>query len=138
MYYIELPETSAQVVNGHGVAYNLSTYHGPADLRTMTAAEVLAQIIDPCLQQGPITLKNVDFNLAAANIDKTKHHDLLNTKIQTLGFTQICAAMFMTNSAHDTGVVSEGKRREIAHRNRKSDSLVSGCRKVKPKIVLVT
>jgi len=94
MYYIELPETSAQVVNGHGVAYNLSTYHGPADLRTMTAAEVLAQIIDPCLQQGPITLENADFNLAAANIDTTKHRDLLNTKILTLGFTQICAAMF--------------------------------------------
>jgi hypothetical protein len=60
MYYIELPNTSAPMVNGHGAAYNLSTYHGPADLRTMTAAKVLAQIVDPCLQQGPITLENAD------------------------------------------------------------------------------
>jgi len=49
MYYIELPSTSAPMINGHGIAYNLSTYHGPADLRTMTVADVLAQIVDPCL-----------------------------------------------------------------------------------------
>ncbi len=94
MYYIELPITSVPMVNGHGVAYNLSTYHGPADLRTMTAANVLAQIVDPCLQMGPTTLKNADFNLAAANIDTTKHCDLLNSKILQLGFKQICTAMF--------------------------------------------
>jgi len=82
------------MINGHGVAYYLSTYHGIADLRTMTAANVLAQIVDPCLQMGPITLENADFNLAAANIDTTKHHDLLNSKILQLGFKQICAAIF--------------------------------------------
>jgi len=30
-------------------------------------------------------------------------------------------SMIVTNSAHDTGVVSEGERREIAHRNRWCD-----------------
>ena len=84
MYYIELPSTSVPMLNGHGVAYNLLTYHGPADLRTMTAAEVLTQIVNPCLQQGPITLENADFNLATANVDTTKHRDVLNTKILTL------------------------------------------------------
>ena len=82
------------MTNGHGIAYNLSTYHGPADLCTMTAANVLTQIVDPCLQMGPITLENADFNLAAANIDTTKHRDLLNSKILQLGFKQKCAAMF--------------------------------------------
>jgi len=43
---------------------------------------------------GPITLENADFNLAAANIDTTKHRDLLNSKILQLGLKQICAAMF--------------------------------------------
>ncbi len=57
MYYIELPNTIAPMINGNGIAYNLSTYHGPADIRTMTAAEVLTEIVDPCLQMGPITLK---------------------------------------------------------------------------------
>ena len=94
MYYIELPSTSTPMVNGHGIAYNLFTYHGPADIRTMTAANVLTQIVDPFLQMGPITLKNADFNLAAANIYICKHGDLLNSKILQLGFKQICAAMF--------------------------------------------
>ena len=39
----ELPIMSMPMINGHGGAYNLSTYHGIADLRTMTAADVLAQ-----------------------------------------------------------------------------------------------
>ena len=43
---------------------------------------------------GPITLENANFNLAAANIDTTKHRDLLNSKILQLGFKQICAAIF--------------------------------------------
>ena len=94
MYYIELPNTIAPMINGNGIAYNLSTYHGPADIRTMTAAKVLTKIVDPCLQMGPITLENADFNLAAANIDTSKHRDLLNSKILQLGFKQICAAMF--------------------------------------------
>jgi hypothetical protein len=94
MYYIELPNTIAPMINGNGIAYNLSTYHGPADIRTMTAAKVLTEIVDPCLQMGPITLKNADFNLAAANIDTSKHRDLLNSKILQLGFKQICDAMF--------------------------------------------
>jgi len=97
MYYIELPITSAPMTNGPGagVAYNLSTYHGPADLRTMTAAKVLDQILNPCLQMGPITIENAKFNLAAPNINTTKKHcDLLNSKILRLGFKQICAAMF--------------------------------------------
>jgi hypothetical protein len=81
MYYIELLITTIPLTNGAGGAYNLTTYHGPGDLRTMTAAKVLTQIVDPCLQQGPITLKNANFNLATANVDTTKHRDLLNSKI---------------------------------------------------------
>jgi hypothetical protein len=79
---------------GNSIAYNLSTYHGPADIRTMTAAEVLTEIVDPCLQMGPITLENADFNLAKANIDTSKHRDLRNSKTLQLGFKQICATMF--------------------------------------------
>jgi hypothetical protein len=94
MYYIELPNTIAPIINENGIAYNLSTYHGPADIHTMTATEVLAKIVDPCLQMGPITLENANFNLAAANINTSKHRDLLNSKILQLGFKQICAAMF--------------------------------------------
>jgi hypothetical protein len=94
MYYINLPITTIPMTNGAGGAYNLTTHHGPGNLRTMTAAKVLTQIVNPCLQQGPITLKNADFNLAAANVDTTKHRDLLNSKILQLGFKQICAAMF--------------------------------------------
>jgi hypothetical protein len=84
MYYIKLSITTIPMTNGAGGAYNLTTYHGPGNLRTMTAAKVLTQIIDPCLQQGPITLENANFNLAAANVDTIKHCDFLNSKILQL------------------------------------------------------
>jgi hypothetical protein len=94
MYYIELLNTIAPMINGSGIIYNLSTYHGPADICTITATKVLTEIVDLCLQMGPITLENANFNLTAANIDTSKHRDLLNSKILQLGFKQICAAMF--------------------------------------------
>jgi hypothetical protein len=34
-FYIELPQTSVQKTDGNGNAYNLLTFHGPVDLRTM-------------------------------------------------------------------------------------------------------
>jgi hypothetical protein len=39
-YYIELPQMSRQLLNGTGTAYNLLTFHGPSDLRTLSPAEI--------------------------------------------------------------------------------------------------
>jgi hypothetical protein len=37
MYYIELPQMLVNMTNGAGAAYALTSYHGPADITSMTA-----------------------------------------------------------------------------------------------------
>jgi hypothetical protein len=55
-YYIELLQTSWQLLNGTGTAYNLLTFHGPGDLRTLSPAAIQAQFLDVMFQDGPINL----------------------------------------------------------------------------------
>ena len=45
-YFIELPQTTRQLTNGAGSAYNLTTFHGTADLRTLTSQDIQAKILD--------------------------------------------------------------------------------------------
>ncbi len=41
-YYIELLQTSRQLINGTGTVYNLLTFHGAGDLWTLSPAEIQA------------------------------------------------------------------------------------------------
>jgi hypothetical protein len=68
-YYIELPQESRAMTNGNGGAYNLVSFLGINNLRTLTLLLVKANILDPCLQDGPVLLKASDFNLQNANTD---------------------------------------------------------------------
>jgi hypothetical protein len=72
----------------------LTTYHGPADITSMIAEQVLVDIINPCLQRGPISLSRADFNLQEVNIDSTTVKDQLINKILVLGYASICASVF--------------------------------------------
>jgi hypothetical protein len=94
MYYIGLPQTLVNMTNGTNVAYVLTTYHGPANINAMTTKQVLNNIINPCLQRGPITLSSTDFILQEANTDSTTIKDQLIDKILVLGFDSICALVF--------------------------------------------
>jgi hypothetical protein len=47
------------MINGNGVAYNLNSYLGPADLRTLTPYVVRTTILNPVLQDGPVFLEFV-------------------------------------------------------------------------------
>jgi hypothetical protein len=47
--YLELPQTTFAMVNGNNQAYNLTTWHGAADLATLTSDEVCTQILEPNL-----------------------------------------------------------------------------------------
>jgi hypothetical protein len=94
MYYIELPQTSVNMTNGAGAAYVLTTYHGPADITLMTAKQFLVNIINPCLQRGPISLSHANFNLQEANTDSTTVKDQLINKILVLGYASICTSVF--------------------------------------------
>jgi hypothetical protein len=68
-YYIELPQETHQVLDGHGAPRQLTTFHGPDDLRTLTVDQVHNTIIALVPQDGPIDLTEAAFNLATATID---------------------------------------------------------------------
>jgi hypothetical protein len=82
------------MVNRNNVAYNLTTWHGMADLSTLTAEEVRKQILEPCLQDRPIALCPANFKLGDTNIHTTAIMDTIHAKILKLGFKQICASIF--------------------------------------------
>jgi hypothetical protein len=71
-YYIELPQTSVQVQDGAGTAYNLLTFHGSADLCMMSPAAVQVQLFDVTFQDGPVDLQPSKFNLSSARTDSSK------------------------------------------------------------------
>ncbi len=93
-YYIELPQTTVVMQNGAGADYNLTTWHGAANLATLTPDQVRAQILEPCLHTGPITLGAVSFNLTDDQIDDTTCINLIHSKVLKLGFKQICKSIF--------------------------------------------
>jgi hypothetical protein len=52
-YYIKLPQWTVQLLNGHNVAYNLTSFLGAADLRTLLPLEIQHDILDETHQDGP-------------------------------------------------------------------------------------
>ncbi len=93
-FYLELPQTTVAMLN-KTVAYNLTTWHGAADLSKLTSKDVHTQILEPCLQDGHITLQPINFDLGNANIDTSAICEMIHAKILKLGFKQICASFFM-------------------------------------------
>ncbi len=93
-YYMELPQESRAMTNGAGAVYNLLSFLGVDDLRTLTPPEVKATILDPCLQDGPVLLKASDFNLQIANTDSTDISANIEHKILKLAWHQICTFVF--------------------------------------------
>ena len=55
-FYIELPQETRAMINGGGVAYNLTTYVGQADLWTLDTAQARSIILDVTYQPSPGTL----------------------------------------------------------------------------------
>jgi hypothetical protein len=93
-FHIKLLHSMVVMVNGAGANYNLTTWHGVADLCTLSPVQVHASILDPCLHDGPITLKAADFNLQDVQVDDTLIIEVIQAKILKLGFQQICASIF--------------------------------------------
>ena len=94
-YYIELPQTSVQVADSNGTAYNLLTFHGPADLRTMATADIQAQILDITLQDGPVDLIPSKFNLTSARTDSTEMRSDNESRIVRLASPTVLHTMFL-------------------------------------------
>ncbi len=82
------------MTNGNGRAYNLVSFLGINDLRTLTPPLFKANILDPCLQDGPVLLKVSNFNLQNANTDLTDISLDIKQKILKLAWHQICTSVF--------------------------------------------
>ena len=71
VYYLELPQSAAVVNDGHGNPRNLFTYHGPADLHTLSVEQIQSLILEPSHQDSPIGLSEAPFNVTNATVDDT-------------------------------------------------------------------
>ncbi len=89
-YYIELPQMTRAMVNGNNVAYNSMTFHGAADLCTLSPAKVKAQILDATLQDGPVELQPASFGLTHACTTGEALRAKIDSKILCLAFTTVC------------------------------------------------
>jgi hypothetical protein len=94
-YYIELPQTLRQLFNRQQTTYNLLTFHGLGDLRTLSPAEIQAQILDVTFQDGPVDLQPASFNLSSARTDSTESRSEIKAKILRLSFSMVCNALFL-------------------------------------------
>ena len=94
-YYIELPQTSVAVLNGNGVARNLVTWHGAADLRTLTADQVKTDILQQCFQDSPILIKQTDSFSTTVRTDSTEIMETITNNILKIALPTILSNLFM-------------------------------------------
>lgn len=93
-YYIELPLTLVGLTNGNNQHYTILTWNGTNDLRTLTPAEVRAQILDHTLQSEPLDLLPPTFNVESARTDSVNLKADIDQKILKLTCPTICATLF--------------------------------------------
>jgi hypothetical protein len=89
-----LPHESRAMTNGVGGAYNLVSFLGADNLRTLTPPEVQRVLLDACLQDGPVLLKSSDFNLQNANTNSTDIALDIEQKILKLAWHHLCTSIF--------------------------------------------
>jgi hypothetical protein len=94
-YYIKLPQTLRQMTDGNCNAYNLLTFHGPADMRMMSSMVVQAQLLDITFQDGPVDLQPSKLNLSSARTDSTKIRSDIEGKILHLTSVTVWNTMFL-------------------------------------------
>ena len=105
-YYLELPQTTVSVLDGNGNARNLLTWHGADDLRTLSVADIKAQIIDVGLHSMPCNLLQSNWNVTDCQIDTTDINQEIDKMIIKLAvesvedcvFRQLCPGY--TNKPH--------------------------------------
>jgi len=93
-YFIELPQTTRQMMNGVGTAYNLTTFHGMSERRTLNAQGVQCKITDFTLQDGPVELQAASFGATSARTDSSAIRTEIQEKILRLASSSICHTMF--------------------------------------------
>ncbi len=80
-YYIQLPQLMVQLTNATGNLYYLTTITGPADLRILSAEEVMHQILDVTHQDNPFNLLAPAFNSLLCQMDSLSIYGELKTLV---------------------------------------------------------
>jgi hypothetical protein len=83
------------MTNGAGGGYNLLTFHGAADLRTLSPEDVKTQILDTTLQDGPVELQPASFELTNARTNGKALQADIDNKILRLAFHTVCHTLFL-------------------------------------------
>jgi hypothetical protein len=94
-YYIELPQTLRQLLNGQHTTYNLLTFHGPSNLCTLSPDQVQAQLLNITFQDGPVNLQPARFNLSSARTDSNEMRSDIEAKILQLAFSTVYNTLFL-------------------------------------------
>jgi hypothetical protein len=93
-YYIKLPQGARALINRNNQNYNLVTFLGAANLRTLTSHQVKMNILDPIQQDALVLLRASDFNLWSTNTKSNNISIKIDCKILKLAWHQICAFVF--------------------------------------------
>ncbi len=94
-YYVELPQASCAMLNGNNMAYNLVTFQGADNLRTLTMAQAQTTILNQTLQGGPYDLQPENFNLTMARTDGMALQSEIKGKILQLAYRTVCNTLFL-------------------------------------------
>jgi hypothetical protein len=93
-FYIELPQSSRDMLNGVRGPYRLTTFLGPNDICQMPTAEFSRDILGVTLQDGPLDLLCPNFNLTSAKTDSTTIAVEISSKIIRLATRSILDHLF--------------------------------------------
>ena len=93
-FYIELPQATVQIRNGHNVVGPITSFVGPSDICTLTPAVFKTTILDPCRQTKLISLNPPAFNQAKADIDRTDLFEQTQEAVLGLSWPFIKASVF--------------------------------------------
>jgi hypothetical protein len=90
----QLPQRTRAFINGINHNYNLVTFWGAANLRTLTSHQGKMTLLDPVQQNAQVLLPASDFNLWSAKTDSNDISIEIDQKLLKLACHQICASFF--------------------------------------------
>ncbi len=93
-YYIQLLQGTVNLNNESGNAYRLTTFTGPADLRTLSVADVKRTILDATHQDAPYNLLEPVFNLTSCRTDSMVIYGELKSQVVRLASATIHQQLF--------------------------------------------
>jgi len=93
-YYIQLPQDTVDLTNAAGNPYRLTTFNGPADLRTLTMDDVRLLILNATHQDAPYDLLEPVFNLLSCRTDSTVIYGELKSQVVRLASPTIHQQLF--------------------------------------------